>query len=132
MSDFTDKQLAAIEAAMKAKGFESSAQLVLAELRPKPKFAEGQVVYSRNGLPGGVHYFNWSSSFRPAPNLDMRPLTLTEHGPAVRDLRDALEKQTASRSWNADDYDGMLQEFNRMTKAASIALAAFDKEISDD
>jgi len=131
MSDFTDEQLKRVEAAFcKTVGAESKGVCAatgidfdnfMAELRPAPKFAEGQVLYDKED---GYYFVASSWQFRVASGADLgmcRPLTLTEHGPAVRDLRDEV-KYWAGNPGIDEEVSQFLWD----------ALAAFDKEISDD
>ena len=98
MTDFTDEQLERIAVAMTEAAQGNGGELavisiaeVLTKLRPQ-KFAEGQVVCSPSkAVSADTDYFKYE---KLDWNCDIRHLTLTELGPAVRELRDAAKKTT--------------------------------------
>lgn len=131
MTDFTDEQLEAVERAMIAAentlnagkdGPEKARAFVLAELRPKPKFAEGQVVAFRDNLDLRWNYGTFYSADWP-DFADTRHLTLTELGPAVRKLRNEAADVIA----NLDALD-LAGQFGSLVDA----FAAFDAVHGDD
>ena len=96
---FTEEQIreAATRIVSRTGSHSYTANDLLDELtRPQQEFRDGEIVYSRTGVPGGIHYFPWTRNFRPAPNLDMRPLTLSEMPQVVEDLREAVLMKIAS------------------------------------
>ena len=84
----------------------------------KPKFAEGQVFY--HSSPGGVRpqydVYCHDGGYDTTPSS--RPLTLTEHGPAVRALRGCVEISIG-------------RTIGTLTADLHKALAAFDEAIHD-
>ena len=97
-------------------------ELIITNLRRGPQqLSDGQVVYSRQGLATGPHYFPYSTAMRPAESLDMRPLTLTEIGPkhpvvvqrdkaveALRFIQQAHKDNTASKA--LAEIDALVQD----------------------
>ena len=94
-------------------------ELLKAELtRPKPEFAEGQVINTGTG-DGNWSYVRYESSLMDLHGRE-RHLTLTEHGPAVKALRDYVEMlATGANRFKEPGY----------IHTAKNALAAFDAAI---
>ena len=87
----------------------------------KPQFAEGQVFY--HSSPGGVRpqydVYCHDGGYDTTPSS--RPLTLTEHGPAVRALREAMIRVR-------DEHP---TQYGLWARISRDALAAFDEAIHD-
>lgn len=120
MTDFTPEQLEAVREALYSKGVSiNDASLIIAELQPKPKFAEGQVrAVNYNGD-------KWVFTNRGSvsnPKL-VRHLTPTELGPAVNDLREAMAALTLRGGSIPPNYGKDIEDLHRF---AEEALAAFD------
>ncbi len=128
MSDsYTEKQIrdAIVNGIALADGKHYSVNpddVIAALKKPKPKFAKGEVY----GLTG-IHLAYFANDGITAIDTAIRrPLTLTEHGPAVRALRDAMEK---IRDRPIEDC---IDSIITMQSEAEHALKAFDEAIKDD
>ena len=134
MKPLDEEQWAAIDAAIDKVAKEHLGSLaviskadLIAELRPKPNFADDQVVvYQRKHLREVIYY---CYGFSEEELKYCRPLNLTELGPDVKALRDAINDYLyAGRDgithpeWDQASRDNALQK----------ALEAFDAKHGGD
>ena len=100
--------------------------------RPKPEFSEGQVVrvfYADDDQPIGDGYVPWSHWVDQSGIIgSVHPLTLTEHGKDVRDLRDVVRDACERLLFDSTDA----REVENGREQIEKALARFDAAVKDD
>ena len=115
---YTEEQIREAMLSVWMDNTSGSMDRVIAALQ-KPEFAEGQVFY--HSSPGGVRpqydVYCHDGGYDTTPSS--RPLTLTEHGPAVRALRGCVEISIG-------------RTIGTLTADLHKALAAFDEAIPDE
>ena len=103
---------------------------IIAELqRPKWVPEIGEVyAYRAVNSTGSWLYTVCKQGSEFTNNIERRPLTLGEHGPAVKGLRDAMNEMRSASIENSS-YE---TELFRLTAIAAEALKAFDEVVADE
>ena len=113
MKPLDEEQLAALKAAYQEVHGTRMWSEFEKKLRPKPKFAEGQLLIRQDRFNEYTKYFD------KLDTKHLRPLNLTELGPDVKALRDAMARLSTG-DVGKGGYDSVYCPF------AADALNAFD------